>query len=88
MAGQYREMARTTGISKNTVKRYLRRIAEHGYTAEGALMLDDKTLAQIVERIPSEGETERFKVLEKRFALMVDELRRVGVTHKKNNFPL
>lgn len=78
-----REIARTTGISKNTVKRYLRRLAEQGYSAESALALDDKTLAQIVERMPREDETERFKVLEKRFPLIADELQRVGVTRMR-----
>jgi transposase len=75
-----REIARNTGISRNTIKHYLRRITEQGYTTEGALALEDKTLAQIVERIPGEEEADRFRALENRFPLMVEELRRVGVT--------
>jgi transposase len=78
-----REIARNTGISKNTVKRYLRRIAEHGYTVEGVLELDDKALSRIVELMPGEDEAERFKVLEERFPHMVEELRRVGVTRMR-----
>ena len=39
-----REIARNTGMSRNTVKRYLRRIAEQGYTSDGVMTLDDKEL--------------------------------------------
>lgn len=75
-----REIARNTGASKNTVRRYLRKIAKHGYTVEGALELDDKALSRIMEIIPWEDETERYQALEERFPLMVEELRKVGVT--------
>ena len=78
-----REIARNTGISRNTVKHYLRRIAEQGYTTESVLEFDDKTLAQIVERLPGEEEADRLTALENRFPQMADELQRVGVTRMR-----
>ncbi len=78
-----REIARNTGISKNTVKRYLRRVSEQGYSTESVRHLDDKMLARIVERAPGEEEADRLMTLEKRFPMMVEELRRVGVTRMR-----
>jgi transposase len=78
-----REIARNTGMSKNTVKRYLRKIAEQGYATEGVLKMNDKALSQIVERPPGKEETDRYESLEKRFAAMSEELRQVGMTRMR-----
>jgi transposase len=78
-----REIARNTGISRNTVKRYLRRISEQGYSTESVLDLEDKMLARIVEQAPAEEEVDRLKALEERFPEMIEELRRVGVTRMR-----
>jgi len=75
-----REIARNTGISRNTVKHYLRRIAEQGYTTEGVLELDDARLARIVEKLPADEEADRHEKLEIHFPKIAEELRQVGVT--------
>lgn len=42
-----RSMERNTGISRNTIRGYLRRIQEHGYSPKQALELNDQMLARI-----------------------------------------
>lgn len=42
-----RAIAQNTGLSRNTVRHYLRTAAQHGYTPEQALRLDDEQLARL-----------------------------------------
>ena len=72
-------IARSVGISRNTVKKYLRLIKEKGYSFQDLLSQDDEQL----ERLVSEEDKvylERYQALEKLFPYIEKELQRTGVT--------
>ena len=72
-------IARSVGVSRNTVKKYLRLIKEKGYSFQELLSQDDEQL----ERLVSEEDKvflERYQALEKLFPSIEKELQRTGVT--------
>ncbi len=78
-----REIARITGSSRNTVRAYLRRITEGGYSLSEALNLDETALGNIArpsdEKPPPESRLTR---LQAAFPQMEKELSRTGVTRQ------
>ena len=77
------EIARRTGMSRNTVKKYLRKVAQHegGDSAQSSVQMNDNTLASIIYNndIPPVL-PERLEKLFKHFDLAKKELHRTGVT--------
>ncbi|MGF1671078.1 MAG: IS21 family transposase [Balneolaceae bacterium] len=53
-----RTIARNTGLSRNTVRHYLRAVDQHGYSPQQALSLDDEQLSRLCQNTepPSAGE--------------------------------
>src|SRR5687768_9670889 len=83
-----RQTERLTGLSRNTIREYLRRIAASGLEIQQALRLDDDSLAPIVYTEDIEvlraGRTkdERYTVFEQRAGYFSSELRKRGVTRQ------
>lgn len=83
-----RHTERITGLSRNTIREYLRRITISGLNAGQALDLDDNSLAAIVYTEDIEllrtGRTkdERYAVFEQRADYFSSELRKRGVTRQ------
>lgn len=81
-----RETERLTGLSRNTIRDYLRRISVSGLSATQLLSLADESLAPIVYVDDSEksrcGRTtdERYTSFEKQVDYFISELRKRGVT--------
>lgn len=83
-----RHTERLTGLSRNTIREYLRRIALAGLSANQVLDLDDDSLAAIVYTEDIEllrtGRTkdERYSIFEQRADYFSSELRKRGVTRQ------
>jgi transposase len=83
-----RQTERLTGLSRNTIRDYLRRIAANGIDIGQALNLDDDSLASIVytEDIEVLGagrnKDERYAVFEQHADYFSSELRKRGVTRQ------
>lgn len=77
-----KHIARTLGISRNTVKAYLDKIARGGWQAEELLGLDDPVLLERLHAGDPAYKNARFGGLVDRFDYYVKELTRVGVTRK------
>ncbi len=81
-----REIKRLTGLSRNTIREYLRRIKTSGLPSKELLSLEDESLAPIVHVEAFEkGQSgrvadERYKVFEARVEYYSTELRKRGVT--------
>ena len=81
-----RETERLTGLSRNTIREYLRRIAVNGLTCSEILSLEDESLIPIVhveaiEKSRSGRTTDkRYGSFESRLEYYCSELRRRGVT--------
>lgn len=81
-----RETERLTGLSRNTIREYLRRISVSGLTYSQLSSLDDETLIPIVyvedsERNQSGRSTdERYASFERQVEYFTSELRKRGVT--------
>lgn len=81
-----RETVRLTGLSRNTIREYLRRISTSGLTSEHLLSMDDESLIPIVyvdemEKNRSGRNTdERFSSFEQQIEYFTSELRKRGVT--------
>src|SRR5690625_7635055 len=80
-AGKKR-IARTLGVSRNTVKAYLAKIALDGIPAEELLALVDPVLLARLHAGDPAYKDSRFGVLADRFDYFVKELTKVGVTRK------
>lgn len=85
---QIRLISRLTGISRNTIREYLRRIALSGRSPEELLGLDDDVLRGIVQAEPIEKHGQgriadrRYADLEPRLDYYRSELTRRGVTRQ------
>ena len=84
-----REIVRLTGISRNTIREYLRRIEASGLGHQQLLDHSDETLIEIVSTDPVEKgqkgrilEADRFAQLEQRLDRYSSELKRRGVTRQ------
>ncbi len=73
------KIARSTGTSKNTVKKYLRFIEETGLLSEDILQMPDYEAEQLFYK-SKEKRAERYSELEKMFPYIEKELKRTGVT--------
>ena len=80
----YSDIVRLTGIARNTIKGYHRRIEKQGFCFEQLLGLNDEDLAQAVQGVKGreriESEQTRLKDLQGRMEYFNGELRRRGVT--------
>ena len=72
-------IAKAVGISRNTVKKYLRLIEVKKLNCEDLLQLDDMAL-DILLQDPDPQEEERYQMLASFFPYLETELRRTGVT--------
>jgi transposase len=70
-----KKIARLLGVSKNTVKKYIERLALHGSTIE-----DENIRVSELRRQPGRQEAERDEVLQAKMPRIIKELGRVGVT--------
>ena len=77
-----KHIARTLGISRNTVKAYLDKIALDGEPAEALLALDEPVLLARLHAGDPAYKDSRFGVLADRFDYFVRELSKVCVTRK------
>lgn len=83
-----RQTERLTGLSRNTIREYLRRIAASGLEIQQTLRLDDDSLAAIVYTEDIEvlragrAKDERYTVFEQRADYFSSELRKRGVTRQ------
>ncbi len=71
-------IAKGVGISRNTVKKYLKLIEVKGYSFEELLSKEDEQLEALLSD-PDEISQERYKTLEALFPYIEKELRRTGV---------
>lgn len=71
-------IAEELGISRNTIKKYLYKIHQTGMRLEEFILLEDKTVDQLMANPPKEKD--KLKELKKMFPHIEKELRRVGVT--------
>ena len=78
------ETVRLTGIARNTVREYKRRIEDQGLRLEDVVPMNDEALAAVVQdetrRLRTEADEQRLKDLESRMEYFSEELRRRGVT--------
>jgi len=74
-------IAQQTGISRNTVKKYLKEYEDSGMELEELFSLNDKDLEELFMK-PDQQPTERQQLLFKMFPDMDKELRRKGVTRQ------
>lgn len=81
-----RQTARLTGLSRNTIREYLRRISASGLTFTEMLALDDDSLSAVVytdaieKRTAGRSVDERYSNLETRLDHYCADLRKRGVT--------
>jgi len=81
-----RETTRLTGLSRNTVREYLRRISLSGLTPERLLSLDDESLIPIVytedidRNRSGRSADQRHECFRQRVGYFIAELKRRGVT--------
>lgn len=81
-----RQIERLSGISRNTVREYLRRISLSGYSMEELLKMEDESLMGIVQIEAIEKDRsgrsadDRYGLIESRLAYYKSELCRRGVT--------
>ena len=77
-----KQIARTLGISRNTVKAYLDKITESGWQIEDLLALDDPVLSQSLHAGNPARKDPRFACLSDQLDYFTRELKKVGVTQK------
>jgi len=77
-----RAIARHLSMSRNTVRRYLDRIEQSGYSLDELEALDDAALRLVCEPAPAEGPDERYAFLQAELPLLLPELKRRGVTRQ------
>lgn len=77
-----KQIARTLGMSKNTVKEYLARISQGGYTAQELLGLEDPKLERTLHAGNPAYSDRRFDGLKDKLDYYAKELSREGVTRK------
>jgi transposase len=77
-----RSISRSLGIHRNTVAGYLEKIKSDGRTAGELQELDDGALGRIFINQPPPVKDDRYKVLEKMFPYIGQELGKTGVTRR------
>lgn len=83
-----RHTERITGLSRNTIREYLRRVRTAGLGVTQAMDLDDESLAAIVYTEDIEllrtgrSKDERYAALEQQAGYLLSELRKRGVTRQ------
>jgi hypothetical protein len=83
-----RHTERLTGLSRNTIREYLRRISSAGLNFTQAIKLDDESLAAIVYTEDIEllrtgrCKDERYAGFEQQASYLLSELRKRGVTRQ------
>lgn len=83
-----RQIERLSGISRNTIREYLRRLQASGRSLNELLKLEDEVLLSIVQSDPIEKNLggkiidERYRVIEDRLEYYKSELSRRGVTRQ------
>ncbi|MEO6166431.1 MAG: IS21 family transposase [Chitinophagales bacterium] len=79
-----RSIVRLTGIARNTVREYKRRVEKCSIGGEQLLALEDEALSAIVYPLDDAliSHTERWNDLQKRLPYFTEELRRRGVTRQ------
>ncbi|PZR20472.1 MAG: IS21 family transposase [Citrobacter freundii] len=83
-----RQIERLSGISRNTIRDYLRALQANGQSLHDLLHLDDKLLLSIIHSDPVEKNSggrmldDRFQVIESRLNYYKSELNRRGVTRQ------
>lgn len=83
-----RHTERLTGLSRNTIREYLRRISSAGLSCTQAMKLDDESLAAIVYTEDIEllrtgrCKDERYTTFEQQANYLLSELRKRGVTRQ------
>lgn len=84
-----REVARLTGIARNTVREYLRKVKSLELPSPGLLAMEDELLSELLNKEMAPGnangtmsltEDERFKIIESQLEYYSAELRKRGVT--------
>jgi len=76
-----KHISAVTGISRNTVKQYLRRFRQSGLTVEEAESMSDSDLARILIAAPEPViDTDRWKVLEPMLPAIAKAIRKKGMT--------
>ncbi len=84
-----RQMERLSGLSRNTIREYLRRISLSGVSLEDLLKLEDEQLMAIVQTDglgrdrPGRCTDERHRLIEGKLAYYKAELDRRGVTRQR-----
>ena len=87
-AQSIRHTERLTGLSRNTIREYLRRVANNGLSVKQAMDLDDESLAAIVYTEDIEllrtgrCKDERYAAFEQQAGYLLSELRKRGVTRQ------
>ena len=75
-------IARTTGVSRNTVKRYLSVSSACGFSQNQLLGLDDEALEGIFNTPAKSTDSQRFQSLKNQFEYLFSELNRRHVSRK------
>lgn len=81
-----RQTERLTGLSRNTIREYLRRISQSGLTADQVLSMDDESLSSFIyvdsiEKNQAGRPTdERYEYFEQQVNYFITELKKRGVT--------
>jgi transposase len=75
-----KKIARIVGISKNTVKRYIRCSTELGIDVTELLSMDDLSLEVLFEKPDNQTDSNRHSFLESQYESWMKELKRPGVT--------
>jgi len=76
-------IVRLTGIARNTVREYKRRVAQCSLSPEQLLALEDDAFSAIIyDKDPSQTDTIRAKDMQERLPYFIEELRRRGVTRQ------
>jgi transposase len=77
-----KQIARTLGISKNTVKCYIRKLTRNGDLPDELLKVDDPVLEKRFHAGNPAYKDGRYEALKERFTYYEKELKRVGVTRR------
>ncbi len=80
--GSIRKIDRETGISRNTIRSYLRRAKEQPFDIEELLKLDDGELGRLLLK-PIIEDDRRYTILCEQLPRMERDLTKVGVTRKR-----
>ena len=80
--GSFKQTGRILNMSKNTVKKYIRRLEQDQISLETALQMEESELQKVVLKPLPANEQNRLSHLESQLDYWLSELRRVGVTRQ------